>query len=42
MHGKTVETPQIWEKTGRIPQIGRKGSCKIKMTKGYTEGYRKF
>ena len=29
---KTVETLQIWEKSGRIPPIGRKGSCKIKMT----------
>ena len=29
---KTVETLQIWEKSGRIPAIGRKGSCKIKMT----------
>ena len=29
---KTVETLQISEKSGRIPRIGRKGSCKIKMT----------
>ena len=29
---KTVETLQIWEKSGRIPPIDRKGSCKIKIT----------
>ena len=39
---KTVKTFQIWEKSGRIPRIGRKGSCKIKMTYGYTEGFRQF
>ena len=38
---KTVETLQIIEKSGRIPPISRKGSCKIKMT-GYTEGVHQF
>ena len=39
---KTVETLEIWEESGRIPPIGRKGPCKIKMTEGYTEGFRNF
>ena len=29
---KTVKTLKIWEKSGRIPQIGRKESCMNKMT----------
>ena len=29
---KTLEILQIWEKSGRIPPTGRKGSRKIKMT----------
>ena len=38
---KSVEKLQITEKSGRIPPISRKGSCKIKMT-GYTEGVHQF
>ena len=35
MHGKTKigrKASNPGEKSGRIPPIGRKGSCKIKMT----------
>ena len=39
---KSVEKLQIWEKSGRIPLIGRKGWFKIKMTEGYNEGFRQF
>ena len=39
---KTVETLQIWEKSSRIPLIGRKRSSKTKITEGCTEGFRQF
>ena len=34
MHGKTknVRNTSSLRKSGRIPPIGKKGSCKIKMT----------
>ena len=35
MHGKTKNgrnTSNLRKKSGRIPPIGRKGSCKIKIT----------
>ena len=45
MHGKIKigrKASNLRKKRGRIPPIDRKGSCKIKMTEGYTEGFRQF
>ena len=45
MHGKIKigrKASNLRKKRSRIPPIDRKGSCKIKMTEGYTEGFRQF
>ena len=45
MHGKIKigrKASNLRKKRSRISPIDRKGSCKIKMTEGYTEGFRQF